>query len=310
MYWLDYSAAKLSGPTIKAAGYGGVIRYIDSPDRLGAKHTNKAEYDSHIAAGLGVQLVMQTTTTASDGGTAAGVDHARRALAGANLLGYHGRIYFTNDRPTLPSSQKWDDYLTGACSVLGPERVGAYGFANAMDVAVNATPVTGFWLAGSRSGVAPRSYLHFWQDNNTQVTVGGITCDRNLVLKDLTKEDTMSEADAWNGVAGLIKSLKTGGEDVRSVLVDIVREGSWWGVAELLKSLSSESAADVRDVLVRIAKDGNAEVLAAIAGLTPGEFTPEQVAALGQQLTTNLVTTLGPSVASAVLDEASRRLAG
>lgn len=198
-YWLDYSAAKLSGQTIRAAGYSGVIRYIDSPGNLGRKHTDRLEYQSHLAAGLGVQLVMQTTTSASDGGAPVGRDHAIRARDGMDYLGYSGLVYFTNDRPTLPSSQRWDDYLTAACDVLGPSRVGAYGFANAMDVARNQTPVTAFWLAGSQSGIASRPYLNFWQDNNTQVTVGGITCDRNLVLGDdvaLTADDVARIATA------------------------------------------------------------------------------------------------------------------
>ena len=104
-YYLDYSAAKLDGFTIKRAGYTGVIRYIDAPDRLRMKHTNKAEYDSHIAAGLKVFLVMQNTTTDADGGWAAGVANAKRALAGANYLGYNGPIFFTND--TFFDIGKW-----------------------------------------------------------------------------------------------------------------------------------------------------------------------------------------------------------
>jgi hypothetical protein len=38
-----------------------------------------------------------------------------------------------------------------------------------------------FWQAGRQRDV--RNFVHFWQDNNTQVTVGGKLCDRNLVLK-------------------------------------------------------------------------------------------------------------------------------
>lgn len=187
-YYLDYSAAELSGTIIKNAGYTGAIRYIDSPANLGRKHTSLAEYRSLKAAGLDVRLVMQTTTTASDGGRAAGIDHAQRALAGAKYLGYTGVIYFTNDRVNLPSSTSWDAYLTGVASVLGWARVGAYGFANAMDVAAHMTECQHFWQAGRRSDVRP--FVQIWQDNNVQVTVGGITCDRNLILKQLV-EDVM-----------------------------------------------------------------------------------------------------------------------
>lgn len=105
-----------------------------------------------------------------------------------------------------------------------------------------------------------------------------------------SQEDTMSEADAWNGVAGLIKSIKYPGQgdDVRSALVEIVKDGAWWGIAEMIKSLPSTSAADVRAVLVQIAKDGNSEVLTAIANLTPGAPTDEQVAELADKLGAHL----------------------
>jgi hypothetical protein len=137
-------------------------------------------------------MVMQTTTTASAGGFPTGVAHARRAQAGAQYLGYTGVIYFTNDRTTLPNPAEWQAYLRGAVSVLGQTQVGAYGFANAMDAARNI--VDHFWQAGRRSDVRP--FVQIWQDNNTQVTVGGITCDRNLILKPLTApEDDMTPED-------------------------------------------------------------------------------------------------------------------
>jgi hypothetical protein len=186
-YWLDYSAASLSGSVIKAAGYDGVIRYIDEPGRLGRKHTNPTEYRSDLAAGLAVRLVMEVSTGDANGGYARGVTYAQRALAGANYIGYHGVIYFCNDSPTLPSSTLWDDYLTGAASVLGWDRVGAYGFANAMDVASHMTDCKHFWQAGRRSDVRP--FVQIWQDNNVQVPVGGITCDRNLILKSLDTQE-------------------------------------------------------------------------------------------------------------------------
>jgi hypothetical protein len=181
-YWLDYSAAKLPGDVIKRAGYTGVIRYIDSLDRLDTKHTSLSEHRSHLAAGLDVCLVMQTTTAASDGGAPRGRAHAQRALSGARALDYTGPIFFTNDRVSLPSLTSWRAYLDGAASVLGMDRVGAYGFRNAIDAALG--HATYFWQAGRRSDLSPRA--HLWQDNNTQVTVGGITCDRNLVLREIT----------------------------------------------------------------------------------------------------------------------------
>ncbi len=180
MYWLDYSAAKLSGSTIKNAGYGGVIRYIDAPDRLRTKHTNLAEYNDHRANGLVVRLVFQNNTTDADGGYAAGVANAQRAKAGADYLGYNGVIFFTNDRTTLPNVQTWRDYLRGASDVLGFARVGAYGFRNALNAAIG--HASAFWQSGRRSELV--GHANYWQDNNTQVTVGGVLCDRNEVIND------------------------------------------------------------------------------------------------------------------------------
>lgn len=197
MYWLDYSAAKLPGETIKNAGYGGVIRYIDAPDRLRTKHTNMSEYQDHIRSGLQVWLVMQNTTTDADGGRPAGEANARRAKAGADYLGYTGPIFFCNDRTTVPNPAAWQAYLDGAASVLGINRVGAYGFANAMELARE--HATWFWQSGRRTDLRP--HVHFWQDNNTQVTVGGITCDRNLLLKDLGGGDVelTDKIRFWDG---------------------------------------------------------------------------------------------------------------
>lgn len=177
-YWLDYSAARLSGKVIRDNGYTGVIRYIDAPNQLRMKHTTPAEYADHIANGLHVMLVMQNTTTDADGGYPAGVANAQRAKAGADALGYQGIIFFTNDRTTVPNPQAWQAYLDGAATVLGPQRVGAYGFANAMDLARGRA--SAFWQAGRYSEL--RGHTNFYQDNNVQVTVGGVLCDRNMVI--------------------------------------------------------------------------------------------------------------------------------
>jgi hypothetical protein len=221
MYWLDYSAAKLSGAVIKAAGYGGVIRYIDAPDRLRTKHTNLAEYRDHIAHGLKVLLVMQNTTTDADGGWNAGVANAQRAKAGAAMLGYGGVIFFTNDRTTVPNPAAWRSYLDGAASVLGPARTGAYGFANAMDLAVG--HASAFWQAGRRSDV--RGHTNFWQDNNTQVTVGGITCDRNLVLEPIQEDDMPLSKDDLPLLRQAVFEVltQTKGNDGRSVLDGVIQ---------------------------------------------------------------------------------------
>lgn len=193
IYYLDYSAGKLSGAKIKADGYGGVIRYIDAPQNWRTKHTNVAEYRDHLANGLKVYLVFEAGTGDADGGYNAGVTNAKRAKAGADALGYNGIIFFANDRPSVPNAKAWTDYLDGAASVLGKSRVGAYGFANALNYAKG--HAVAYWQAGRRADVV--GHAHVWQDNNTQVNVGGITCDRNLILKTMEVDDISAE-DVFN----------------------------------------------------------------------------------------------------------------
>lgn len=190
-YYLDYSDGPLYGQDIPDV-YPGIIRYITSPSLMqppnpgNPKHITRTEYNTHLQAGKDIWFVYQGTTTDADGGYAIGKRNALRVLDGFNYLGinledYYKGIFFTNDRTTLPSITSWRGYLQGAASVLGIDKVGAYGFGNAMDAAIGYA--TYFWQSGRRSDV--RQFVHFWQDNNAQVIVNGMICDRNLVLREL-----------------------------------------------------------------------------------------------------------------------------
>lgn len=183
-WWADYSAGTLPAAALRAHGYVGVIRYVDAPERMnppGAlqKHTTKAEFDEHRQAGLRQLLVYQGDTTDADSGRPGGIRNAQRARAGCAYLGYDGPVFFANDRTTVPNPGAWQDYVDGAASILGRDQVGAYGFANALTLAVGHASL--FWQAGRHDDVVP--HAHLWQDNNTQVVVNGVTTDRNLVLK-------------------------------------------------------------------------------------------------------------------------------
>jgi len=180
--FVDYSAGKLTSSAIRAANFQGapitgVIRYIDHPSLLGTKHTSVAEYTDLVSAGIKVQLVFEVGTNDSAGGYAAGVSYAQRAKAGADLLGYTGVIFFCNDSPTLSSVVNWQAYLTGAVSVLGKSRVGAYGFRNAIDSAWGL--VSAYWQCGALSAV--RSGVNSYQWNNGNMSIAGIVCDVNYV---------------------------------------------------------------------------------------------------------------------------------
>jgi len=292
MYYLDYSDRKLAGATIKAAGYPGVIRYIDSPSRLSTKHTSLVEYNDHIANGLDVRLIMQVGKTDADLGYSGGVDHAQRALDGARYLGYKKEIYFPNDRPDLPNPGLWHDFLNGAASVLGWAFVGAYGFYNALDVAAHMTPCQHFWGAGRWSDISQRPYVNFWQDNNTQVTVGGVLCDRNLVLRE-ENDMTQEEHDALMYVMGQLKLME-------KRVTDSGKPFKYAG--DLLLDTY---------VYVQRALDGQAGILSAVKDVSVAPVDVENLANL-------IVAKLPPSstlsdsdvtrIAKAVLDEERNRL--
>lgn len=186
---LDYSTGPLAGESIKAAGYAGAIRYIDSPARLSTKHTNPAEYHDHTAAGLIDYLVFERTVDDMLGGFNAGQDNAASAAQGADYIGYPDDlpIFMTADRHATAAENAahwpvWQQYLDGAASVLGKDRLGAYGFAEALDFA--AGHATWFWQCGSRTVL--RGFTHLYQRNTGTVQVAGIDCDVNDILKELT----------------------------------------------------------------------------------------------------------------------------
>jgi hypothetical protein len=218
-YWVDYSGAKRTGAQVKntrAWANGpfitGAIRYIDAPNNLGTKHTNKTEYDSLINAGLKVRLVMQVNTTDADGGYNRGVEYAKRAKAGADYLGYDGVIFFTNDRTEVPDPRTWQTYLDGAASVLGRARVGAYGFRNALTAAQG--HASAFWQAGAESQLV--DHANYYQWNNGRTYIDGLEADVNKVIRDYvpggdwidmaTKEEVQAAVRA--GVLGALQDFE------------------------------------------------------------------------------------------------------
>lgn len=193
-WYIDYSAGHLSGPTVLNAAVGpngehatGALRYIDditNPSLVRTKHVTRAEYQSLQAAGVAMPaMFMEVSTLDPLGGYAQGQAYARRALAGADYLGFTGTILMCADRwlynppnVTIPVAS-WQAYLDGAVSVLG-DRAGGYGFSDAADAARG--HVNHFVQCGSRSAV--RSWVNGWQDNNIQPLVGGIQTDRILII--------------------------------------------------------------------------------------------------------------------------------
>lgn len=288
-------------------GYKGTLRYVTSPAFMqppnpgNRKHIAKAEYDDLVAHGIDVWLVYQGSTTDADGGYDMGRRNAQRVVEACTNtkhpsgrqgpVGYDGPVFFTNDRTTLPSPKAWQDYLDGAASVLGLQRVGAYGFGNAMDAALG--HATWFWQAGRRSDV--RRHVHFWQDNNFQPTVAGILCDRNLVLKDLSAkqgvEDMTGEEHEW--LRQVVTVLGHGYDPVTHVTIG----NRVTSIDDRTKTISAQISA-----MAETLGDDEANILAEVRSVreavdaVDGTPSDEQVIALANQLRAGL----GDAVAQAL----------
>jgi len=308
--YLDYANWSPSGrPYPRASevlrlGYSGTIRYVTSPGLMqppnpgNRKHITRAEYEEHTAAGLDVWLVYQGGTADADGGFEAGRRNALRALEGCTNdsprqpdgpIGYTGPIFFCNDRPTLPSVSTWQAYLSGAASVLGVERVGAYGFANAMDAAQGFA--TWFWQAGSIKTL--RDHVHIWQNNNVRVTVDGITCDVNEVQRGIERQDndmTPDESAKLNAVFGAF--YDTASTPYKITVFDSLKE---------LRGLT-----DDEDKIIAAVRMGNGNLLTAVvaelAKLQDGEADAQAIAG-------HLGELLGKDLGDEVAEALTRRLA-
>ncbi|PXY17338.1 glycoside hydrolase domain-containing protein [Prauserella flavalba] len=325
-WWADYSDGTVPAAVLKQHGYVGVIRYVTAPNLMNPpnrlqKHTTKAEFDEHRRAGLKQLLVYQGDTTDADSGFDGGVRNAQRAHVGCEYLGYDGLVFFTNDRTTVPHPRAWQAYLDGAASVLGLDRVGAYGFGNAMDLAIG--HASAFWQAGRRRDV--REHVNFWQDNNQQpiVRVGtrSVTTDRNLVLKPLGDNDMpLNDADldniyrtVWYGRPGekLIDNRRPGMpgawpetflgslEDriIRQTLVPLREQVNQ--LTTLVAKQGNVTAADIAKALQAGLVAEVLPVLTEVVGDALGADNAEQAAEISEKVLDGLAERLAATPASA-----------
>jgi len=179
----DFSAKDLDD----LPGADGAILYFGTPDR--PKDANTAQVATLLRRGYQIAGVCESGTGDWKLGRAGGQAMARAFDADVTACGLPGLPgYFCADDTTADA--RFVDYLRGAGDVLGPARVGAYGFLPALTAAHNAGVASRFWLAGHCPNPMP-DWVALYQHNGsqpaawgpTQATVGGITVDRNTILR-------------------------------------------------------------------------------------------------------------------------------
>lgn len=207
---LDYSAGYPSANSIRNAGYSGVIRYLRKEGQSSVRPITSVEYQSMNIAGLEVALVYQHVSKSRiHQGFAAGQHDAKWALDRAKeSTGITPpAIYFAADYDAPASDFTGiGEYMRGAASVLGLGRVGCYGKWSLLDWLFGRNLISWGWQTYAWSpghNKDPKTYhprAHLFQ-RLAQVTVGGIACDVNDVLKTNYGQigaDDVSAGEVWN----------------------------------------------------------------------------------------------------------------
>lgn len=205
MLWADYSAGRPSGAALRAAGFGGAIRYIG----LGSagKRITAAEYQDLTAAGISVLLVAEYDTNDAWRGYDTGKANAEIALAEARALGIPDSVGIAGAADAHASGQAQLDaavaYARGFGDVLGRSRAGFYGFPEVVNAVRGAGVVSWYWRCGAEPSYGDKLWLHFWQRNagETLRWVSGVPCDINEQYNAVTGGD-MQLSDTvrtWDG---------------------------------------------------------------------------------------------------------------
>jgi hypothetical protein len=179
---VDYSRARPSPASIKAAGYAGVMRYLSGGPNV--KNLMPAEAKPLLAAGLSIGLVWETTANRASAGRTAGAYDAGLAEARADALGYPSTavIFYAVDFDAAPSAVA--PYFDGVMS-SAKRPVGVYGGIRVVE-AMHARAVPYMWQTAAWStvgGVRQVSKIaHLYQRIHASVPHPISGTDENVVM--------------------------------------------------------------------------------------------------------------------------------
>jgi hypothetical protein len=140
-----------------------VGRYLTS---FAAKRIDAVEVSQMKANGLALVLVFEDTTDQALNGYNQGVADAKEAQEQANAIGFPGDrpVYFAVDFDATAAQQdSIDQYLRGAASIIGANRVGVYGGYYVVQRCLNNGTATWAWQTKAWSGGLIDSRIQIYQ---------------------------------------------------------------------------------------------------------------------------------------------------
>jgi hypothetical protein len=224
-YGADWSARQIHGDALSRFRYTDsgfqqwrlsfVLRYADFPGQQHAVLT-KAEYESHLAAGIRSLLIYQRGTHDPMGGAARGREFGHAAVAYARSIGYRTGepIYACGDAPigsyNLDVAEQFFAAFAEVVRAAG-YLAGGYGFKDVIYRLQDRNVVDELWLCGAESGWRPGIAIYQW--NNGRIYPGEPPVEADLVKQfEPIGGDTMSAADAHNGISSYFHELASDSE--------------------------------------------------------------------------------------------------
>lgn len=181
MEGVDYSWARPGGAALKNAGKHFAVRYIPYPGH-GGKGINQAELDDLRAHGLAVAMVFESYAKRPLEGFGAGVADAQESQRQLESLGMGSLpCYFAVDWDATEAQQAViDEYLRGAASVLGLERVGVYAGYWIIKRCFENKTATYLWQTYAWSGGNVHPEIHLYQYLNGQDLNGAVDFNKSM----------------------------------------------------------------------------------------------------------------------------------
>ncbi len=177
---IDYSWARPGGRNIKNAGKQFVVRYLFE-DGQGGKGLDANELADLVNNGLEIVLVYEAFAASPKEGAQTGKAHAAAAQREINRLGLPANsvVYFAADWDAQAGDQPAiDDYLRGAASVIGLNRVGLYGSADVMQRTMASGTAKWFWQTYAWSRGRVQEGIHLYQYSNGENINGAVDFNR------------------------------------------------------------------------------------------------------------------------------------